>query len=97
MNKNVDAVNHREFQQFFHDTQFDTLREMKMKEGNKRVKKKPIYSFDRGPTRRVIRWLLILPSISHYRCLLIDAIISISDGNRVAGEATQGVSIEEAI
>lgn len=39
MNKNVDAVNHREFQQFFHDTQFDTLREMKMKEGNKRVKK----------------------------------------------------------
>lgn len=32
MNKNVDAVNHREFQQFFHDTQFDTLREMKMKE-----------------------------------------------------------------
>ena len=40
MNKNVDAVNHREFQQFFHDTRFDTLREMKMKEGKKKGVKK---------------------------------------------------------
>lgn len=87
---------------FFTTPQLDTLRETKTNEGNERFKKKkkrkkPIYSFDREPTRRVIRWLLIRPSISHYRCLLIDGVISISDGNRVAGEATQGVSIEEAI
>lgn len=56
----------------------------------KKKKKNGFTSFDRGPNSSRNRWLLILPSISHYRCLLIDAIISISDGNRVAGEASQG-------
>lgn len=45
---------------FFTTPQLDTLRETKTNEGNERFKKKkkrkkPIYSFDREPTRRVIR------------------------------------------